>query len=70
MAVIRQGFYIELINRSTNRVILSAATDELEKSAFDAIWAKIGDNIYKGASSGRGQEHVSHYELRVSPIHS
>lgn len=64
MTVIRKGLYIEMSNRSTQRVVFSAATNELDKDTFDTIWAAIGDNVY----NHRDDERMQYYEIRVSPI--
>lgn len=64
MTTIRKGFYIEMNNRNTGRVVFSAATDQLDKETFDKIWSSIGDNVYKGDDSDR----IENYEIRVSPI--
>lgn len=69
MSVIRKGLYIELSNRSTNRVVFSAATDELEKRTFDELWKVIGDNIYNGQGK-KHEEQISYYELRIAPLYS
>ena len=63
MTIIKKGLHIELTNRSTNRVILSAATDELDKKVFDEIWSAIGDSVF-----GKAVEQVEHYEIRIAPI--
>jgi len=67
MSVIRKGLHIELSNRSTNRVIFSAATDELEKRTFDELWKIIGDNIYNGQGR-KDADQISYYEMRISPL--
>lgn len=67
MTVLRKGLFIELVNRSTNRVIFTAATDELEKPTFDELWKAIGDSVYKGAMTDKNRM-VNYYELRVTPM--
>lgn len=62
--IIRKGFHIELMNRSNNRVIFSAATDELEKATFDRLWQSIGDNLYNADPGAQ----VGYYEIRVTPL--
>lgn len=62
--IFKKGLYIQLTNRSTNRVILSAATDELDKKTFDEIWKAVGDNIYNATKP----EKVHYYEIQVSPL--
>lgn len=64
MTVIRKGLYIEMSNRSTQRIVFSAATDELDKDTFDKLWAAVGDNVY----NHRDEEQMQYYEIRVSPI--
>lgn len=64
MTVIRKGLYLEMSNRSTGRVVFSAATNELDKKTFDKLWAAIGDNVY----DHRDGDQMQHYEIRVSPI--
>jgi len=64
MTIIKNGMHLEMSNRSTGRVIFSAATDQLDKETFDKLWSAIGDNIFKGNES----EQIQYFEVRVSPI--
>lgn len=63
---IRKGFYIQLVNRSTNRVLFSAATDELAEVAFMRLWSAVGESIYKGLV--QDTKSANCYELRAEPI--
>lgn len=63
MTIIKKGIYLEMSNRSSQRVVFSAATDELDKETFDALWAVIGDNIFN-----KDVDRIEYYEIRVSPI--
>jgi hypothetical protein len=63
---IKNGLYIQLVNRSTSRIIFSAATDELSPEAFQRLRKVVGDGIYKGLKAEVGQ--CNYYELRVEPI--
>lgn len=64
MTIIKKGFFLEMTNRSTQRIVFSAATDELEKETFDKLWSTIGDNVYSGVEGDVQQ----YYEIRVCPI--
>lgn len=63
---ITQGLYLQLVNRSTSRIIFSAATDELSGEAFARLWQTVGQSIYNGLKNNTGQS--NYYELRVDPI--
>lgn len=63
---IREGFYIQLVNRATSRVLFSAATDELTQEAFMRLWSAVGESIHKGLVKDSGQ--ANYYELRAEPI--
>ncbi len=63
--IIKDGLHLELVNRSTGRVIFSAATDELEKSVFDELWATIGNGVWKSTSE---VDKTAHYEIRISRV--
>ena len=53
-----------MTNRSSQRIVFSAATDELEKETFDKLWSTIGDSVYSGVEGDKPQ----YFEIRVSPI--
>lgn len=68
MTTIRNGFFLELKNYSTGRIVFSAATDELTEEAFRRLWSAVGDGILKGVITPKPGDRVGQYELRVSPI--
>lgn len=67
MTNITKGLFIQLVNRSTSKIIFSAATDELTPEAFWELWKAVGNTIYKG-SLAKDLHSSNYYELRVDPI--
>lgn len=61
-----KGLYIQLVNRSTSRIIFSACTDEVSQEAFKVLWNSVGSTIYKGLSDK--DAHRNYYELQISPL--
>ena len=69
MTIIKNGFHVELVNRNTQRVIFSAATDEIAKPVFDQLWQSIGDQIFDVASDEKTDNRsVGYYEIRLTPL--
>lgn len=62
-----KGYYIELLNRSTSRVVFSAATSDLSEQEFTRLWTTVGNNIYRQQTSG-DRDRWNQFELRISPI--
>jgi len=63
---INKGYYMELIDRSTSRILFSAATDEITEAAFKALWVEVGNTVRNGMN--RGADRQAYFELRVTPI--
>ena len=63
--IIENGVYLELTNRSSNRVIFSAAIDEISKETFDGLWTRIGDTVFRKATESK---EISYFEIRVTPF--
>lgn len=65
MAVLtKPAMFLELTNRSTNRIIFSAATDELDKAVFDRLWQSLGDQLFAAEPDG----HQNFYEIRLTRV--
>lgn len=65
MTIIEKGLYLEMTNRSNNRVVFTASTDELTKEVFDGLWARIGDLVFNKSAD---TDQISYYEIRVTPL--
>lgn len=63
---INKGYYMELIDRSTSRILFSAATDEVTPEAFKRLWETVGETVRSGMT--RGADRQAYFELRVTPI--
>jgi hypothetical protein len=69
MTIIRKGFYVELVNESTSRVVFAAATDQIDLPTFEQLWQTIWRGVFAGLDErGKTNNQAAHYRLRVSPI--
>lgn len=66
MTVITKGFYLELINKNTGRIVFSASTDEIKKEVFDELWTRIGDQVFHGDDMDKCKQ--QYFEVRLSPV--
>ncbi len=62
-----KGYFFELTNRYSGKVIFAAATDEVTEEAFDHLWAAVGRNVGNMiAKSERNSQNC--FEIRITPI--
>lgn len=62
-----KGYFIELANRSTNRVVFSAATADLSKEAFMKLWNAVGESIH-GTQQRSEADRWNQFEMRITPM--
>jgi hypothetical protein len=62
-----KGLYIQLVNRSTSRIVFSACTDEVSEEAFRVLWNSVGKTVYKGIGSNADATR-NYYEIQISPL--
>ncbi len=63
MTVLIKPMYMELVDRSSQRVIFSAALDAIDKTLFDELWARIADSIWRETENGCV---TVYYEIRIT----
>ena len=62
MATLKNGFHLELVNRQNGQVLLSAATDEIDETVFNELWATVGTSIFKDIKK---PNKIAQYEVRI-----
>jgi hypothetical protein len=66
-APLTKGYFIELRNRSTSRIVFSAATGDLSREAFDLLWKAVGASIFDMQTKTEA-DRWSQFELGITPI--
>lgn len=62
-----KGYFIELNNRSTGRIVFSAATADLSKDAFMKLWNAVGESIHSTQTAAE-KDRWNQFELRITPM--
>jgi len=65
MELIRQGMHVQMVNRSSGRIIFAATTPEISREAFISIWTTLGQTIYDQL---KPKDQIAEFEVRVTPL--
>jgi hypothetical protein len=65
LKLIRNGMHVQMVNRSTGRIIFAATTPEISAEAFANLWRTLGSTIFAQMSPKNA---IAEFEVRVTPL--
>jgi hypothetical protein len=66
---VNSGYYIQLIDRTEQRMLFSASTGNFDKEDFAKLWDLVGKRVYdKLQNSKNDQGHRINFEIEASKL--